>query len=66
MCGTPPPGTPMQLPWYLLVAFGSYSLWCIGYNLFMFRDCPEASLELADVGDAGWWWLVLVRAGLLA
>jgi dolichyl-phosphate mannosyltransferase polypeptide 3 len=56
----------MQLPWYLLVAFGSYSLWCIGYNLFMFRDCPEASLELADVGDAGWWWLVLVRAGLLA
>lgn len=35
------------LPWYLLVAFGSYSLWCIGYNLFNFGDCPEASVELA-------------------
>jgi hypothetical protein len=38
-----------QLPWYALVAFGSYSLWCIGFNLFNFRDCPEASVELAKV-----------------
>lgn len=39
----------VQLPIYLLVAFGCYSLAAIGINLFLFRDCPEASVELAQV-----------------
>ncbi|KAL0952198.1 hypothetical protein HGRIS_008807 [Hohenbuehelia grisea] len=34
------------LPWWLLVSFGSYSLWSIGWGLFTFRDCPEAYTEL--------------------
>jgi hypothetical protein len=33
---------------WALVAFGSYSLACIGYNLFFFYDCPEASVELTE------------------
>ncbi|KAF7433683.1 hypothetical protein PC9H_005646 [Pleurotus ostreatus] len=36
------------LPWWLLVSFGSYSLWSIGWGLFTFRDCPEAYAELMD------------------
>jgi len=34
------------LPWWLLVAFGSYSLWSLGMGLYTFRDCPEAYSEL--------------------
>ncbi|KAF9446502.1 dolichol-phosphate mannosyltransferase subunit 3 [Macrolepiota fuliginosa MF-IS2] len=34
------------LPWWLLVSFGSYSLWSLGWGLFTFRDCPEAYTEL--------------------
>ncbi|KAE9384985.1 dolichol-phosphate mannosyltransferase subunit 3 [Gymnopus androsaceus JB14] len=34
------------LPWWLLVSFGSYSLWSLGWGLFTFRDCPEAYQEL--------------------
>ena len=40
---------------YLLVAFGCYSLWCIGFNLFVFRDCPEAFHELQQVRLALRW-----------
>ncbi|RDB16185.1 Dolichol-phosphate mannosyltransferase subunit 3 [Hypsizygus marmoreus] len=29
-------------PWWILVSFGSYSLWSLGWGLFTFRDCPEA------------------------
>ncbi|KAK7033538.1 hypothetical protein VNI00_012762 [Paramarasmius palmivorus] len=29
------------IPWWLLVSFGSYSLWSLGWGLFTFRDCPE-------------------------
>ncbi|KAJ8517980.1 hypothetical protein ONZ45_g4908 [Pleurotus djamor] len=36
------------LPWWLLVSFGSYSLWSIGWGLFTFRDCPEAYAELMN------------------
>jgi dolichol-phosphate mannosyltransferase subunit 3 len=39
----------IQLPWWLLVAFGSYSLWSLGMGLFTFRDCPEAYEELMKV-----------------
>ncbi|KAF8890103.1 dolichol-phosphate mannosyltransferase subunit 3-domain-containing protein [Infundibulicybe gibba] len=34
------------IPWWILVSFGSYSLWSIGWGLFTFRDCPEAYTEL--------------------
>ncbi|KAJ6614867.1 dolichol-phosphate mannosyltransferase subunit 3 [Mycena sp. CBHHK59/15] len=34
------------IPWWLLVTFGSYSLWSLGWGLFTFRDCPEAYEEL--------------------
>jgi len=34
------------IPWWLLVSFGSYSLWSLGWGLFTFRDCPEAYNEL--------------------
>lgn len=34
------------LPWWLLVAFGAYSLASLGWGLFTFRDCPEAYTEL--------------------
>ncbi|KAF6761334.1 dolichol-phosphate mannosyltransferase subunit 3 [Ephemerocybe angulata] len=34
------------LPWWLLVSFGAYSLWSLGWGLFTFRDCPEAYQEL--------------------
>ncbi|KAG1750563.1 dolichol-phosphate mannosyltransferase subunit 3 [Suillus paluster] len=32
--------------WWLLVSFGSYSLWSLGWGVFTFRDCPEAYHEL--------------------
>ena len=28
--------------------FGCYSLATISYNMFTFRDCPEAAAELID------------------
>ncbi|KAF8920628.1 dolichol-phosphate mannosyltransferase subunit 3 [Mucidula mucida] len=34
------------VPWWLLVSFGSYSLWSLGWGLWTFRDCPEAYTEL--------------------
>ncbi|KAF8902197.1 dolichol-phosphate mannosyltransferase subunit 3 [Gymnopilus junonius] len=34
------------LPWWLLVSFGSYSLWSIGKGLFTLRETPEAYQEL--------------------
>ncbi|XP_006453869.1 hypothetical protein AGABI2DRAFT_189216 [Agaricus bisporus var. bisporus H97] len=34
------------LPWWLLVSFGSYSLWSLGWGLYTFRDCPDAYTEL--------------------
>ncbi|KAF8655377.1 hypothetical protein AX16_003074 [Volvariella volvacea WC 439] len=34
------------IPWWLLVSFGSYALWSLGWDLFTFRDCPEAYTEL--------------------
>jgi len=34
------------IPWWLLVTFGSYSLWSLGWGLFTFRDCDEAYEEL--------------------
>ncbi|KAG2110114.1 dolichol-phosphate mannosyltransferase subunit 3 [Suillus clintonianus] len=34
------------IPWWLLVSFGSYSLWSLGWGVFTFRDCPEAYHEL--------------------
>jgi len=40
---------PYQIPWWLLVSFGSYALWCLGWGLFTFRDCPEAYTELLGV-----------------
>jgi hypothetical protein len=38
-----------QIPWWLLVSFGSYSLWSLGWGLFTFRDCSEAYEELMTV-----------------
>ncbi|KAK0202935.1 dolichol-phosphate mannosyltransferase subunit 3 [Desarmillaria ectypa] len=35
-----------MVPWWLLVSFGSYSLWSLGWGLWTFRDCPEAYTEL--------------------
>ncbi|KAG2139833.1 dolichol-phosphate mannosyltransferase subunit 3 [Suillus bovinus] len=34
------------IPWWLLVSFGSYSLWSLGWGVLTFRDCPEAYHEL--------------------
>ncbi|EJD42759.1 dolichol-phosphate mannosyltransferase subunit 3 [Auricularia subglabra TFB-10046 SS5] len=34
------------LPWWLLVSFGSYSLWTLGWAMLSFRECPEAYEEL--------------------
>lgn len=31
-----------QLPWWLLVSFGSYSLMSLGLGLLRFHDTPEA------------------------
>ncbi|KAF9562289.1 dolichol-phosphate mannosyltransferase subunit 3 [Agrocybe pediades] len=41
------------IPWWLLVAFGSYSLWSIGMGLLTLRECPEAYTELlAEITEA--------------
>jgi dolichyl-phosphate mannosyltransferase polypeptide 3 len=42
----------MQIPWWLLVSFGSYALSCLGWGLFTFRDCPEAYTELLGVSSS--------------
>jgi len=34
------------IPWWFLVAFGSYCLWSIGIGLVSLRECPEAYNEL--------------------
>ncbi|KAI5119781.1 hypothetical protein M0805_009252 [Coniferiporia weirii] len=34
------------LPWWLLVAFGSYSLYSLGRGLYTFNDVPAAYEEL--------------------
>jgi hypothetical protein len=39
----------LQLPWWVLVSFGSYSLGSLGLGLWSFRDCPEAYAELMHV-----------------
>jgi len=36
------------LPWWLLVSFGAYSLWSIGWGLLTLRECPEAYEELIE------------------
>lgn len=38
-----------QLPWWLLVSFGAYSLSSIGWGLLTLRECPEAFNELMSV-----------------
>jgi hypothetical protein len=38
-----------QLPWWLLVSLGSYSLASLGWGIWSFRDCPEAYAELMQV-----------------
>ncbi|RDB15051.1 Dolichol-phosphate mannosyltransferase subunit 3 [Hypsizygus marmoreus] len=41
------------IPWWILVSFGSYSLWSLGWGLFTFRDCPEAYTELlGEINEA--------------
>ncbi|TFK42208.1 dolichol-phosphate mannosyltransferase subunit 3 [Crucibulum laeve] len=41
------------LPWWLLVSFGSYCLWSLGWGVFTFRDCPDAYTELlGEVSEA--------------
>jgi len=40
-------------PWWLLISFGSYSLWSLGWGMFTFRDCPEAYAELlGEISEA--------------
>lgn len=38
-----------QIPWWLLVTFGSYCLWSIGMGLVTLKECPEAYNELLVV-----------------
>jgi len=41
------------IPWWLLVSFGSYSLWSMGWGLWSFRDCPDAFEELmGEIAEA--------------
>lgn len=41
------------LPWWLLVSFGSYSLWTLGIGILTFRECPDAYYEIiSDVNRA--------------
>ncbi|KXN84980.1 Dolichol-phosphate mannosyltransferase subunit 3 [Leucoagaricus sp. SymC.cos] len=43
----------LVIPWWLLVSFGSYSLWSLGWGLYTFRDCPEAYTELlGEISEA--------------
>jgi dolichyl-phosphate mannosyltransferase polypeptide 3 len=41
--------TVVQLPWWLLVSFGSYALWSLGHGVFTFRECTDAYTELLTV-----------------
>lgn len=41
-----------KLPLWVLVSFGAYSLASIGYELFIFRECPDAYRELEKVAHA--------------
>jgi len=34
------------LPWWLLISFGSYSLWSLGHGLYTYRECTDAYTEL--------------------
>ncbi|KAF8481000.1 dolichol-phosphate mannosyltransferase subunit 3 [Russula ochroleuca] len=34
------------LPWWLLVSFGSYTLWSLGHGLYTYRECTDAYTEL--------------------
>jgi len=36
------------LPWWLLVSFGSYTLWSLGHGLYTFRECTDAYTELLN------------------
>ncbi|KAI0286845.1 dolichol-phosphate mannosyltransferase subunit 3 [Russula aff. rugulosa BPL654] len=41
------------LPWWLLISFGSYSLWSLGHGLYTFRECTDAYTELlSEVSQA--------------
>jgi len=41
------------IPWWLLVSFGSYSLWTLGIGILTFRECPGAYHEvLSDINRA--------------
>ena len=41
----------LQIPWWLLVTFGSYCLWSIGMGLVTLKECPEAYNELLVVSS---------------
>jgi len=34
------------LPWWLLISFGSYTLWSLGHGLYTYRECTDAYTEL--------------------
>lgn len=36
-------------PFLALITFGCYALFTIGYKLFNFNDCEQASLDLTEV-----------------
>lgn len=38
----------VMLPLWLLVSFGSYSLFVIGWRVMTFPECPDAATELQD------------------
>jgi len=41
------------IPWWLIVSFGSYSLYSLGMGLYTFNDVPEAYEELMkEIADA--------------
>lgn len=43
----------LQIPFWLLVTFGAYSLSSLGLGLLRFRDCPEAYESLlAEISQA--------------
>jgi len=57
---SPPPPPPysfffffLKLPFWVLIAFGSYSLISIGTSLIFFTDCPDAHASLQkDIKEA--------------
>lgn len=40
--------TANQLPFWVLVSFGAYLLFKLGWGVFTFNDVPEAHKELMD------------------